>query len=218
MESAIIQIADLAGTFIFAVTGAVKGVRKRLDIFGVTVLACCVGVGGGIIRDLIIGVHPVSVLKNEYYLLLCIVSGVTTFATAKYWMRLRNIIQLGDAFGLGVFTCIGAQKAFEAGLGNTGIVLCGVMTAIGGGVIRDVLSGTVPEVLKSDFYATASVIGGIVFGILVRYDVSTSIIFPVIAGVVTVLRMLALHYKIQLPASGYMRHEKIKIPKKRRKC
>ena len=217
MESVIVQVADLAGTFIFAVTGAVKGVRKRLDIFGVTVLACCVGVGGGIIRDLMIGVHPVSALKNEYYLLLCIISGAAIFATAKYWMRLRNIIQLGDAFGLGVFTFLGAQRAFEAGLENTGIILCGVVTAIGGGIIRDVLSGTVPVVLKSDFYATASVIGGILFGILVNHDVHVSICFPVVAGVVIALRMLALHYKIQLPASGYIRHEKTKMPEKCRK-
>ena len=98
MEPAIIQFLDLAGTFIFAVTGAVKGVRKRLDIFGVTVLACCVGVGGGIIRDLTIGIRPVSALRNEYYLLLCIASGIITFATAKYWMKIRNIIPL--YFGL----------------------------------------------------------------------------------------------------------------------
>lgn len=214
MEPAIILALDLAGTFIFSVTGAVKGVRKRLDIFGVTVLACCVGVGGGIIRDLIIGIHPVSALKNEYYLLLCIASGIITFATAKYWMRLRNIIQIGDAFGLGVFTFLGAQKAFEAGLGCTGIVLSGVVTAIGGGIIRDILAGTVPVVLKSDFYATASMIGGGFFCIMVKNNMPLSGLFPAVAGVVTALRLLALHYRIQLPAAGYLRHDKAKIRKK----
>ena len=217
MEPAIILALDLAGTFIFSVTGAVKGVRKRLDIFGVTVLACCVGVGGGIIRDLVIGIHPVSALRNEYYLLLCIASGIITFATAKYWMKIRNIIQIGDAFGLGVFTILGAQKAYEAGLGCTGIILSGVVTAIGGGIIRDVLSGTVPVVLKSDFYATASLIGGIFFCILIRFGIPVSILFPVIAGVVIALRLLAMHFKIQLPASGYLRHDKTKKSKKCRK-
>ena len=217
MELSSILTLDLAGTFIFAVTGAVKGVRKRLDIFGVTVLACCVGAGGGIIRDLIIGIHPVSALKNEYYLLLCITSGILTFATAKYWMRLRNIIQIGDAFGLGVFTFLGAQKAFEAGLGSTGIILSGVVTAIGGGIIRDILSGTVPVVLKSDFYATASLIGGILFVILARYGIQTPFLFSATAVTATALRLLALHYKIQLPASGYLRHEKTKKIKKCRK-
>ena len=217
MEPAIIQILDLAGTFIFAVTGAVKGVRRRLDIFGVTVLACCVGVGGGIIRDLTIGIRPVSALKNEYYLLLCIASGIITFATAKYWMKIRNIIQFGDAFGLGVFTFLGAQKAYEAGLGCTGIILSGVVTAIGGGIIRDVLSGTVPVVLKSDFYATASMIGGGIFCIMVRNNLPLVLLFPTVAGVVIVLRLLALHYKIQLPAAGYLRHERAKFRKNTKK-
>ena len=217
MESAIIQIADLAGTFIFAVTGAVKGVRKRLDIFGVTVLACCVGVGGGIIRDLTIGIRPVSALKNEYYLLLCIASGIITFATAKYWMKIRNIIQIGDAFGLGVFTFLGAQKAYEAGLGCTGIILSGVVTAIGGGIIRDILSGTVPVVLKSDFYATASLIGGVLFYIMLRYNIPLSILFPAVAGIVTALRLLAVHFKVQLPAAGYLRHERAKFRKNTKK-
>ena len=213
MEPAIIQILDLAGTFIFAVTGAVKGVRKRLDIFGVTVLACCVGVGGGIIRDLTIGIRPVSALKNEYYLLLCIASGIITFATAKYWMKIRNIIQIGDAFGLGVFTFLGAQKAYEAGLGCTGIILSGVVTAIGGGIIRDILSGTVPVVLKNDFYATASLIGGVLFYIMLRYNIPLSILFPAVAGIVTALRLLAVHFKVQLPAAGYLRHERAKFRK-----
>ena len=217
MEPAIIQILDLAGTFIFAVTGAVKGVRRRLDIFGVTVLACCVGVGGGIIRDLTIGIHPVSALRNEYYLLLCIASGIITFATAKYWMKIRNIIQIGDAFGLGVFTFLGAQKAFEAGLGCTGIILSGVVTAIGGGIIRDVLAGTVPVVLKSDFYATASMLGGALFCIMVKNDLPSACLFPTVAGVVIALRLLALHYKIQLPAAGYLRHERAKFRKKTKK-
>ena len=159
----------------------------------------------------------VSALKNEYYLLLCIMSGILIFATAKYWMRLRNIIQIGDAFGLGVFTFLGAQKAFEAGLGCTGIILSGVVTAIGGGIIRDVLAGTVPVVLKSDFYATASMLGGALFCIMVKNDLPPACLFPTVAGVVIALRLLALHYKIQLPAAGYLRHERAKFRKKTKK-
>ena len=204
MEPAVIQILDLAGTCVFAVTGAVKGVRKHLDIFGVTVLACCVGVGGGIIRDTVIGRVPVSALANENYILVSIVSGLVTFATAKQWMRIRSFLQIGDAAGLGIFTALGAQRAFEAGLGNTGIILCGVITAIGGGIIRDVLSGTVPVVLRSDFYATASMIGALIFCILIKFSPPFSLLFIVSAGTVTLLRLLALHYNVQLPAAGYL--------------
>ena len=217
MNPELISALDLVGTFIFAVTGAVKGVRKRLDIFGVTVLACCVGVGGGIVRDLTLGATPVSALRNEYYLLLCIASGILIFSSAKYWMKIRNFIQIGDAVGLGVFTFIGAQKACEAGLGCTGIILCGVVTAIGGGIIRDVLSGTVPVVLKSDFYATASVIGGGIFCIISKFDMPLAVLFPAVTGVVITLRLLALHYKIQLPAAGYLSHQKSKTHKNTKK-
>jgi len=204
MEPAVIQMLDLAGTCVFAVTGAVKGVRKHLDIFGVTVLACCVGVGGGIIRDAIIGRVPVAALADENYILVSIISGLVTFVTAKQWMRIRFFLQIGDAAGLGIFTALGAQRAFEAGLGNTGIILCGVITAIGGGIIRDVLSGTVPVVLKSDFYATASMIGALIFCIMIRFSPPFSLLFLVSAGTVTLLRLLALHYNVQLPAAGYL--------------
>ncbi|MDD3886819.1 MAG: trimeric intracellular cation channel family protein, partial [Victivallaceae bacterium] len=158
MESTVILCLDLFGTAVFAVTGAVKGVRKKLDIFGVTVLACCVGVGGGIVRDCIIGSLPVASFKDEKYFLICVAVGLIIFWTAKYWMHFRNIIQVGDAVGLGVFTALGAERGYACGLGVTGIILCGIFTSVGGGVIRDVLVGTVPAVLKSDFYATASLV------------------------------------------------------------
>lgn len=203
MESLLIFILDLFGTAVFAVTGAVKGVRHKLDIFGVTVLACCVGVGGGMVRDCIIGAAPVAALRNEQYILICIATGIAVFYTAKYWMRFRNIIQFGDAVGLGVFTALGAQKGFACDLSFTGIVLCGVFTAIGGGIIRDVLVGTVPAVLKSDFYATASLIGGILFCLLLPLKLPFFPMFLIIAGTVTGIRLLAIHFRIQLPAAGH---------------
>ncbi len=203
MESLLIFILDLFGTAVFAVTGAVKGVRHKLDIFGVTVLACCVGVGGGMVRDCIIGAAPVAALRNEQYILICIATGIAVFYTAKYWMRFRNIIQFGDAVGLGVFTALGAQKGFACELSFTGIVLCGVFTAIGGGIIRDVLVGTVPAVLKSDFYATASLIGGILFCLLLPLKLPFFPMFLIIAGTVTGIRLLAIHFRIQLPAAGH---------------
>ena len=203
MESLLIFILDLFGPAVFAVTGAVKGVRHKLDIFGVTVLACCVGVGGGMVRDCIIGAAPVAALRNEQYILICIATGIAVFYTAKYWMRYRDIIQFGDAVGLGVFTALGAQKGFACDLSFTGIVLCGVFTAIGGDIIRDVLVGTVPAVLKSDFYATASLIGGILFCLLLPLKLPFFPMFLIIAGTVTGIRLLAIHFRIQLPAAGH---------------
>ena len=208
MELTALEILDLVGTIIFAVTGAVKGIRKRLDIFGVTVLACCVGVGGGITRDVILGSYPVTALSDQKYIIICILTGTITFATARHWMRIRNIIQAGDAIGLGVFTFLGAQKAVQCGAGHTGIILCGILTAIGGGIIRDVFTGSIPIVLKSDFYATASMIGAIIFCLLQPHDLPLGAMFILSAGTVSALRLLAIRLKLQLPAAGYLNHGK----------
>ena len=204
----VILVLDLLGTAIFSLTGAVAGVRRKFDIFGVTVLGCCVGVGGGMIRDCIIGATPVAALRNEWYLIICVAVSLATYATAKSWLHWRGIIQNADAVGLGVFTAIGAIKGDAFGLGLVGIMLCGVLTAIGGGMIRDVLSGTVPAVLRSDFYATASLLGGGLYCLLAhglgRYKPPVFLLFIVVAVFVTGLRLLAIRWHLQLPASGYL--------------
>lgn len=208
METTIIYILDLFGTFVFALTGAVKGVRKNLDILGVTVLACCVGVGGGMTRDALIGATPVAALQNEAYLLLSIVTGLVIFFTARYWTHLRNIIQIGDAIGLGVFTAIGAAKGTAYDLSFIGVILSGVLTAIGGGVIRDVFVGTIPAVLKSDFYATAALLGGVLYYLLAVAGMPFFGNFLLSAGFVTGIRLLAIRYKVSLPKA----HERLKKP------
>lgn len=210
MENWIILILDLFGTAVFAVTGAVQGIRHQLDVFGVTVLACCVGVGGGMVRDCIIGSVPVAALQHQYYILICIAVGLIAFATARYWIRQRNIIKIFDAVGLGVFTALGAEKGEVFGLSFTGIVLCGVFTAIGGGMIRDVLTGKIPVVLKSDFYATAALIGGVVYYFFIGMDVPFFVRFLAVALLVTSIRMLAIHFHIQLPAAGRIGRKSIR--------
>ena len=202
MENWIILALDLFGTAVFAVTGAVQGVRSHLDIFGVTVLACCVGVGGGIIRDCVIGSLPAAALTHQYYILICIAVGLIAFCTARYWIRKRNIIKVCDAIGLGVFTALGAEKGAAYGLGFTGIVLAGVLTAIAGGMVRDICTGKIPVVLKSDFYATASLIGGVICCLLIYLDVPFLIRFFGVAVLVWGIRMLAIRYHLRLPAAG----------------
>ena len=202
MENLIILILDLFGTAVFAVTGAVQGIRRHLDVFGVTVLACCVGVGGGITRDCIIGCTPVAALQDQYYIIICIATGLLSYATASYWIKKRNIIKICDAIGLGIFTAIGAAKGFAYGLTSTGIILCGVFTAIGGGIIRDVLTGQIPVVLKSDFYATASLIGGIIYCLMRPLQLPFFISFIIVSLLVSTIRLFAIKYRVQLPAAG----------------
>ncbi len=129
MEEFVINAFDLFGTVIFAITGAVRGVRHRLDMLGVIVLACVVGVGGGIIRDTIIGATPVTAFTKESYLLVCIITGMAVFFTPPSAIN-RNIITVCDAIGLGVFTAIGAAKGVQFHLTPIGIVLAGVFTAV----------------------------------------------------------------------------------------
>lgn len=201
MENTIITFFDLFGTAVFAITGAVKGVRMKLDFLGVLVFACTVGSGGGILRDLLIGVTPVTAFTHEIYLIIGITAGVLVFFLANKFIYRWRIIMFCDAIGLGVFTALGMAKAAQAGLGPLGQVLSGVMTAVGGGAIRDVLSHKVPDVLTTDFYATASVLGALAY---LGMDYAGLGIFPRFlstALLVTVLRVLAIKFNLHLPIS-----------------
>lgn len=203
----IMSALEIFGIAICAITGATKGIKKKLDIFGVTVFACVVGTGGGIIRDVMIGATPVAALTNESYLITGIIAGVIFFFIAPRIAIKLNLILVGDAIALGVFTVTGAAKAANCGLSFIGIILSGVVTAIGGGIIRDLMAGEIPTVLKSDFYATAALIGGIVYYILFIYDIDFIVSFFIVASVVIGLRIWGIRFKIQFP-STHLKNEK----------
>ncbi|MBR7121683.1 MAG: trimeric intracellular cation channel family protein [Lentisphaeria bacterium] len=193
---------DITGTVIFAITGAVSGIKLRLDMLGVVVFSCTVGVGGGILRDCIIGATPAAALQNEVYLIACILTGLLLFFLSGRIARHREIIMICDAFGLGVFTAIGAAKGSQYGLGPVGVMLCGTLSAVGGGILRDVMSRKVPAVLVSDFYATASLIGGAVYCLLGSAGTTVFWRFTIVALLVIIIRILAIHYHIRLPKAG----------------
>ena len=223
VQTLLIFLLDVVGTVIFAVTGAVRGVRLKLDFLGVIVFGCTVGVGGGMIRDCLIGSVPVAAFQNEIYLISCIITGITVFFLAPLIRKAQNIILICDAFGLGVFTAIGAAKGGGMGLSFIGIILCGVITAVGGGMIRDVMSGRIPAILTSDFYATASLLGGIVYCILHRFcGLHFFWEFLIIMTFVTGIRLLAIHYHLRLPVSGgkassvILRKRKRKLPENKK--
>ncbi len=201
----IIWSLDLFGTAVFAVTGALRGWRCRLDFLGVLVLASIVGVGGGMLRDMMIGQTPVAAFQDGTYLLICALAGIVMFFVAPQIADRWNFIPWCDAVGLGVFTAIGCEKAAGLeGCSRMAVVLCGVMTAVGGGVIRDVLTMRVPAVLRSDFYATASLLGGILF--LLLWKVFPSEIdffgrFCIVSFVVLLIRLCAMRFKFHLPVS-----------------
>ena len=200
MEEQLIYFADLFGTLIFAVTGALKGIARKLDLLGVIVLGCTVGVGGGIMRDAAIGATPAAALSNETYLFVCIGAGLVVFFLPRRWLQWHTeAITYLDAVGLGVFTALGNAKAAACGLPSITIVLSGVLTAVGGGIIRDVLVNEIPQVLKSDFYATAALIGGVFYLILNAQGISIFPLFLSVLLLVTAIRIWAYRRKLQLP-------------------
>ncbi len=192
---------DLIGTVVFAVTGAVRGVKLHLDLLGVVVFACTVGVGGGMMRDTIIGAVPVAVLQNETYLIACIATGLLVFFYARFFQAEHRLIMYLDAVGLGVFTALGAAKGAAYGLDFIGIVLTSVFTSVGGGVIRDVMARQIPVVLTSDFYATASLIGGCLYCVLGELNLPLFWLFVPVMLTVTGIRIAAILLKVRLPVA-----------------
>ena len=153
---------DLGGTFVFALSGAAAGVRHRLDLFGVLVLSFAAANAGGIARDVLIGATPPAAIGDWRYLAVSLVAGVLTFFWYPVSDRLRSPVLVLDAAGLGLFAVSGALKALAFHLGPVAAVLLGVMTGIGGGVLRDVLVAEIPAVLRSELYATAALAGAAV--------------------------------------------------------
>ncbi len=199
MDMVFLHILDLFGTAVFAITGAVRGVRSRLDFFGVIVMACIVGVGGGVLRDVLLGATPVSAYEHESYIIVCVLSGLLIFFIAPYVVGRWQIIAIGDAIGLGVFTALGSAKGLLYGAGPVGIVLSGVFSAIAGGVLRDILVRRTPAVLTNDFYATASLIGALSYLVLQRTSWSPFLHIILTASIVTTMRLIAMRLHLQLP-------------------
>lgn len=163
-------VLDLVGIFVFAVTGALVAVRKHLDLFAALVLAGVTGLGGGFIRDVLIGATPPAALADWRYLMVPVAAGLLTFAFHPTIGRLERVVTLFDAFGLAVFCVTGALKAVDYGLGPLPAALMGMVTGIGGGILRDVLAGRVPIIFEGVLYATPALAGAAVAVLLDRTD------------------------------------------------
>jgi uncharacterized membrane protein YeiH len=157
--STLLLVLDLSGIFVFAISGALVGVRKQVDIFGVLVLAGVTGLGGGFLRDVLIDATPPAALVDWRYLLVPVAAGLVTFAFHPALGRLEPVVNIFDAAGLGLFCVTGALKALEYGLGPAPAALMGMVTGIGGGIARDLLTGRVPVVFSSELYATPALLG-----------------------------------------------------------
>ena len=194
-----IEILDIFGTFVFAISGAFRAVKYELDLLGVTVLAVSTGVGGGIIRDIMLGQNPPLAIVDQKYVITCVIAALCAFVATKRIAQRWNIVMLADAIGLGVFAAIGASKAAAAGMGPVGVMLMAALTATGGGVVRDILVSEIPAILTSDFYASAALLGGASFLLVQSFTDSQVAQLMACATITIVIRFLAMHFQISLP-------------------
>ncbi len=163
LVDAALRVFDLIGTFVFGISGGIAGARHRLDLFGILVLSFAAATFGGITRDVLIGAIPPASIQDWRYPGVSILAGLVTFFWSAKISRLQNDVLVFDAAGLGLFAVAGAGKALAFHLGPVPAALLGMVTGIGGGVVRDMLVSEVPAVLKTDVYAVAALAGASVF-------------------------------------------------------
>jgi len=194
-----ISILDYLGTAAFAITGASKAIAHKADIFGIIVLATVVGVAGGITRDVIFGRFPTS-FSDPTYVTITVIVGLVMFFLYSYLKKRMNVWLIFDAIGLGVFSIIGASIAYQIiGLDFLPMLFAGVITAIGGGILRDVFVREIPIVFVKEVYAVASILGIVIFYAVLYYggEMQVASIIGIIAA--TGIRLLAMKYKWNLP-------------------
>ncbi|MGR6835037.1 TRIC cation channel family protein [Aliivibrio wodanis] len=196
----LIYIIDMFGTAIFAISGVLLAGRLKMDPFGVTVLASVTAIGGGTIRDMALGATPVFWITDTNYLLVIFITCILTMLIIRKPKRLPwYVLPVSDAIGLAVFVGIGVEKALKYNADPMVAVIMGVITGCGGGIIRDVLAREVPMVLRSEVYATACILGGIVHTSALEFNVQSST--AMLMGVATTLaiRLAAIRWHLSLP-------------------
>jgi len=195
----LLLVLDLVGTFVFALSGAAAGVKRRLDLFGVQVLSFAAGNAGGIARDLLIGAVPPAAISDWRYLAVSLLAGIITF----YWFsgidRLHSPVLVFDGAGLALFAVSGTQKALAFGLNPVMAALLGMLTGIGGGMARDVLLAEIPTMLRADLYAVAALAGAAVVVIGDALQFSSTAVTIAGAALCFGLRLMAIHYGWHLP-------------------
>ena len=203
MSSTFLIVLDLAGTFVFAISGATVGVRQRLDLFGVLVLSIAAATAGGITRDVLIGAIPPAALLDWRYLGVACLAGLITFYRYPLIERLHHPVQMFDAAGLALFAVTGALKALSFGLAPITAILLGMLTGIGGGITRDILVAQVPVVLRAELYAVAALAGAAVVVIGDRLELPQVPVLLFGAALCFGLRFMAIRFGWRLPIAQH---------------
>lgn len=194
------QTIDILGTIAFAISGVLVAMNKRMDAFGVIIIAFVTAVGGGTLRDLMVGVEPVSWMRDITY--VYVIVGTTVFAVLfrNQLKHLRRSLFLFDTIGIGLYTVVGIETGLVAGLHPLICIALGTMTACFGGVIRDILCNEIPVIFRKEIYATACILGGLTYFLLLQFLEDRNYLFIIAGLVVIIVRILAVRFKISLPS------------------
>lgn len=193
------HLLDIIGTMAFAMSGALTAMNKKLDPFGVFIIAFVTAVGGGTLRDIMIGRTPVGWMRDLNYVYVIAIGFILAILFRKKFYKLRTSLFLFDTIGLGVFTLIGLEKGISVGLHPIICIALGTMTACFGGVIRDILCTEIPVIFRREIYATICILGGIVFFLLRKLDLDNDVLYLTTSLVIISVRLMAVKFKWYLP-------------------
>ncbi|MGW4978870.1 trimeric intracellular cation channel family protein [Streptomyces mirabilis] len=201
------HVLDLVGIFVFAISGALLAVRKNFDVFGIAVLAEVTALGGGLFRDMVIGAVPPAAFTDLGYFSTPLLAALLVFFLHPEVERIQVAVNVFDAAGLGLFCVAGTTKAYQYGLGLTPSAALGLATAVGGGVLRDVLANEVPSLLRwdRDLYAVPAIVGATMVVLCIRYDALSPFTSGLAAVTAFVLRLLAMRYHWRAPRAWHRR-------------
>ncbi|CAL2081826.1 conserved membrane hypothetical protein [Tenacibaculum dicentrarchi] len=195
----IIYALDIAGTFAFAISGALVAMKKQFDVFGVVIIAFVTAVGGGMIRDVLINAHPINWISDLNYIWTILTAVGFTFLFRSKIAPLRKTMFLFDTIGISVFTLLGLEKGLSYDLHPFVALVMGMVSAVFGGVLRDVLTRKVPLIFKKEIYASACLAGGVVYLILEEFNINKDLQFVIPTLVVFLIRSIVVKYKLELP-------------------
>ena len=196
----------LLGISVEAITGAIAAGRKKMDFFGVILIACITGLGGGSLRDVLLNTHPLTWVQHPYYLLITTTAAILTIILAPSVLRIMRLFLILDALGLATFVIIGTQKAVDFHLSMAVCIISGMITGISGGMLRDILCNDIPLVLRREVYAIIGLFGAMVYYLLNLTRLTHEIVVIVSIALIFTLRVLAILFKIEMPKFNYNHH------------
>lgn len=203
MEITTTYAIEILGTVAFAISGSFAAMQRRLDPFGVLIIAFVTSIGGGTVRDLLLGDTPVAWMRDVNYCLLILVTSLLTIFFKTHIKKFKITLFLFDSLGLGLFTLVGVQKGIIFGLSPGICVALGTITGCFGGIIRDTLLNTIPLIFRKEIYATACILGGILYFALVRFNLEADLAKVIVIAFIFALRIIVVRYKLALPKFGY---------------